>query len=462
MFKRFGRVHLIVGWLPITVFTITGLGLVALAVGYCLARQWKALGQRLAVALISAAAGLLATWLVSDVFMLFEVSLGWMVILTVAAGIGALSFVIACLVADRGFKRILSSLMIVPVILATALRIDMIYGEYTTFGSIFSVPIYPRLEPNKTTTAQMSLEQWRDSAAQGHLPKHPAKGESYSVRIPNPASHFSARAADIYLPPAALSSKPPALPVFVLLAGQPGSPDRLFTASGLQQMMDAYAANHDGLAPIVVSPDQNGATTHNSLCVDSPVYGNAETYLTRDVPDWIKSELPVSESPRMWAIGGFSQGGTCATQLAPRHPHLFGAILPVDGELAPQQGSQDDMIRDYFHGDRKAYQEQVPTTAIARHAPSNQVLFTGAGSRDPRSIRNMITIAKAAREAGMDVVAATAQGSGHDWHAVRSTWEPALEWLGERMGLGPMTKSMDQYTAIQLIDISQQQGKEQA
>ena len=132
------------------------------------------------------------------------------------------------------------------------------------------------------------------------------------MRIPNDRSQFSARPANIYLPPAALSEKPPALPVFVLLAGQPGSPDRLFTAGSIPAMMDAYAAQHDGLAPVVVSPDQNGSSFHNSLCVDSPVYGKAETYLSRDVPAWIRANLPVASQPRLWAIGGFSQGGTCS------------------------------------------------------------------------------------------------------------------------------------------------------
>lgn len=103
--------------------------------------------------------------------------------------------------------------------------------------------------------------------------------------------------------------------------------------------MNAYAAKHDGLAPIVLVPDQNGEATHNSLCADT-TQGNAETYLTTDVVNWAKKMLPVAKSARMWAMGGFSQGGTCTTQLVPRHPEIYGAMLPVDGELKPTNGQR--------------------------------------------------------------------------------------------------------------------------
>ena len=213
-------------------------------------------------------------------------------------------------------------------------------------------------------------------------------------------------------------------------------------------MMDAYAAQHDGLAPVVVSPDQNGSSSHNSLCVDSPVYGKAETYLSSDVPAWIRAELPVASQPRQWAIGGFSQGGTCSTQLGARHPDVYGSMLPADGELEPTQGRQEQMIRDYFGGDRKRFLAQVPARAMLERAPSRQLLFTAAGSNDKESQHTMLVIAKAANQAGMKVRAVITQGSGHDWHTVKTAWKPGLEWVGESMGLGPMSRPVEDFPNI--------------
>ena len=117
-------------------------------------------------------------------------------------------------------------------------------------------------------------------------------------------------------------------------------------------------------------PSSSRPTRTASLCADTTKVGRAETYLTVDVPRWIKAHLPVSRQARDWAIGGFSQGGTCATQLGPRHPDIFDSIIAVDGELKPTAGSVEHMVAEYFNGDRSAYEAQVPANAIADHAPS--------------------------------------------------------------------------------------------
>ena len=442
------KVHLTQGWLPASLFSLTALALIVLTLTGLTHGRWRTLLRQVAIALGIGGLGLLATWLVSDVFMLFGVSLGWMVIISVALGFLAVGFAVCILITARGWRRILAALTVLLCLLSTGLRVDIIYGEFTTLGSLFSVSLYPDYRGHETARPAMSVAQWRSLASRGELPSHPSVGRSYSMHIPNSRSQFAARPADIYLPPAALSDKPPALPVFVLLAGQPGSPDRLFTAGAIPAMMDAYAAQHDGLAPVVVSPDQNGASSHNSLCVDSPVYGKAETYLSSDVPAWIRAELPVASQPRQWAIGGFSQGGTCSTQLGARHPHVYGNMLPADGELEPTQGRQEQMIRDYFNGDRKRFLAQVPARAMLERAPSRQLLFTAAGSNDKESQHNMMVIAKAANQAGMKVRAVITQGSGHDWHTVKTAWKPGLEWVGEAMGLGPMSRPIEDFPNI--------------
>ncbi len=442
------KVHLTQGWLPASLFSLTALALIVLTLTGLTHGRWRTLLRQVAIALGIGGLGLLATWLVSDVFMLFGVSLGWMVIISVALGFLAVGFAVCILITARGWRRILAALTVLLCLLSTGLRVDIIYGEFTTLGSLFSVSLYPDYRGHETARPAMSVAQWRSLASRGELPSHPSVGRSYSMRIPNSRSRFAARPADIYLPPAALSNKPPALPVFVLLAGQPGSPDRLFTAGAIPAMMDAYAAQHDGLAPVVVSPDQNGASSHNSLCVDSPVYGKAETYLSSDVPAWIRAELPVASQPRQWAIGGFSQGGTCSTQLGARHPHVYGNMLPADGELEPTQGRQEQMIRDYFNGDRKRFLAQVPARAMLERAPSRQLLFTAAGSNDKESQHNMMVIAKAANQAGMKVRAVITQGSGHDWHTVKTAWKPGLEWVGQAMGLGPMSRPIEDFPNI--------------
>ncbi|WP_407812297.1 alpha/beta hydrolase-fold protein, partial [Staphylococcus aureus] len=89
------------------------------------------------------------------------------------------------------------------------------------------------------------------------------------VTIAGTVSGFSARDAEIYLPPAYFTNPRPELPVLVLLAGQPGAPEDWLQGGRLVQTMDTYAAAHSGLAPVVVVADGTGSELANPLCVDS-------------------------------------------------------------------------------------------------------------------------------------------------------------------------------------------------
>ncbi|WP_240542179.1 alpha/beta hydrolase-fold protein [Bifidobacterium sp. CP2] len=485
------QVSLVHGVLPWTVFAVTACAAVALVISLVIALFRSAPGKFVdsadspapctpasraaafrpvrsvlavpAAALAAGLVGLLLAWFLSDGIMVFGVSLGWPVIIAAAcgfAGLGALTAVIvvanrrrAPRAVARRVTRAIAVVLIPLTLLATGLSIDATFGEYQTVGSLVGYTPYASLESVTVHHASMTVAQWRAAAARHDAPDHPAHGRILTVTIPNTKSHFQARKAMVYLPPAALAKTPPRLPVMELLAGQPGSPGRLIVAGDIAGMMNAYAATHDGLAPVVVVPDQNGADTHNSLCADTS-QGDAETYLTRDVVAWAKRTLPVATAPRMWAIGGFSQGGTCTTQLAPRHPDLYGAMLPVDGELKPTNGSVAEMTRNYFRGRRADYDAQVPVNALAALDPDDAgglALFAGAGERDTDSVRNMRTIAAAARKAGVsEVTEIVVPGTGHDWHAVQAVWRPGVDWFGARTGLGAMTKNVGDYPQVEV------------
>ena len=132
----------------------------------------------------------------------------------------------------------------------------------------------------------------------------PATGTVSTVAIPGTKSRFAARDAWIYLPPAYLTTPRAELPVIMLMAGQPGEPRDWFEAGKLGAVMDAFAAQHQGLAPVVVVVDHLGDRFANPGCVDSP-QGNVFTYLTPDVPDWIKANLQVAPDTQSGPSAGF-------------------------------------------------------------------------------------------------------------------------------------------------------------
>jgi len=255
------------------------------------------------------------------------------------------------------------------------------------------------------------------------------------VDIPATESGFPARGAYVYLPPAAFAAEPPALPVVVAMAGQPGEPADIFRAGQVDRILDEVAAEHDGLAPIVVVPDQLGDPTVNPMCLDGP-YGASETYLTVDVPDWIRASLNVSEDPADWAVTGFSQGGTCSLQLAAAHPELFGALLDIAGEEAPSLGTVEETIERGFGGDADAYRAATPEAILAANAPyEDSVALFAAGEHDRKYSASMRAMSALAAEAGMAVTVLVSPGTAHDWNTARYGLREGFARLLPRWGI---------------------------
>lgn len=461
------NISLVDGWFPATLFSITAV-LAAILLGIAI---WEMIGGSrgggkraiavvacpMVIAVIAGIVGLVIAWLLSDVFVVFGVELGPRVIAWAGCGCAIVGFAVSHVMLHRGVLRAVAVILVVCAVFSTATGIDQAYGEYATIGSLFSQDSYREADLTEMAKRSdlISVTQWRQEAADGSISDIPAHGEVSKVNIPATTSHFEARQALVYLPPAALvtAKHKPALPVILMMSGQPGSPGRVFAAGGIQTMMDDYAQHHDGLAPIVIAADQLGDDSHNTLCVDSPVYGKALTYLTKDVVDWVKTNLPAAWQAQDWAIAGFSQGATCSLQIGANHPDLFGTIIPTGSELKPTNGSESSMISRFFHGDRTAYEKQIPINAIRNHAPSNQTLVIGAGERDRESVRNVELIAPVAQQEGMHVTAVESLGNAHDWHAVRDTLRYGLVVFGYNTGLSDAKPKLADYPNLKRITI---------
>lgn len=461
------NISLVDGWFPATLFSITAV-LAAILLGIAI---WEMVGGScgggkraiavvacpMVIAVIAGIVGLVIAWLLSDVFVVFGVELGPRVIAWAGCSCAIIGFAVSHAMLHRGVLRAVAVILVVCAVFSTATGIDQAYGEYATIGSLFGQDAYN--EADLTGMAKrndlISVTQWRQEAADGSISDIPAHGEVSKVNIPATTSHFEARQALVYLPPAALATAKhkPALPVILMMSGQPGSPGRAFAAGGIQTMMDDYAQHHGGLAPIVIAADQLGDDSHNTLCVDSPVYGNVLTYLTKDVVDWVRTNLPAAWQAQDWAIAGFSQGATCSLQIGANHPDLFGTIIPTGSELKPTNGSESSMISRFFRGDRTAYEKQIPINAIRNHAPSNQTLVIGAGERDHESVRNAERIAPVAQQAGMHVTAVESLGNAHDWHAVQDTLRYGLAVFGCNTGLSDAKPKLADYPNLKRIAI---------
>src|SRR5262249_13341335 len=258
-------------------------------------------------------------------------------------------------------------------------------------------------------------------------PAMPTTGAVYQADIPGVTSGFTARNAYIYLPPAYQATPRPQLPVLVLLAGQPGDPRNWVDSGQVQAMMDDFARQHHGLAPIVVMPDDLGSFFANPLCLNSRL-GNVQTYLTVDVPNWITSHLQVRPPEQGWAIAGLSHGGTCAIQLSTQAPRLYRFFVDISGQLEPTLGSSQLTISRAFGGDAVAFARGGPAVALARtRVPRSAGVFV-AGASDGVYTPGQRSMYLAAQRAGMDVTFMYLPG-GHDWRVGRDGLAHNVGWL---------------------------------
>lgn len=425
-------VQVIGGPIPVVLWVLSGVALVALLV------RPLPPGRRARWALVAAAAlvvgaavGLLVCWLVGDVANAFDVALSPVSRAWVAAGFAGVAVAAVSLARSRPARRAGAVGAAVLFVLVGAVGVNADFGQYPTLASIVGASSFPDL-PGAALDAQRTSTAPAGAAVSGE----PGKGLVGAVTIPATVSHFAARQALVYLPPAALVPDPPALPVLVMLSGQPGSPENLFLAGHVDSELDAFAEEHSGLAPIIVVPDQLSAPDVNPMCVDSAI-GNSATYLTVDVPAWIRANLHVEDAPGGWGIAGFSQGGTCSIQLGAAHPELFGAILDISGELEPKVGSPAHTTAVGFAGDSAAYEAAKPLAILSANAPyaATTAIF-GAGALDTKYTPWIATVEKAAAAAGMTTTLLSSPGTAHDWYTVRTVFREALPDLARAWGLG--------------------------
>lgn len=281
-----------------------------------------------------------------------------------------------------------------------------------------------------------------ESAVQSGIPmdsvwtrpvRTPCSGAVTEVEIPGTESGFPARPAVLYLPPAYLTSPRAVLPVMVMIAGQPGRPQDWFSSGRLGSTVDAYAARHDGLAPVVVVVDALGSQDANPLCLDSAL-GNAATYVARDVPAWIEKSLQVSRDPAQWAIGGFSYGGTCSIQLAVNYPAIYPTFLDFLGQDEPSLGDHAGTVAATFAGDERAFAAVNPVDVLrTRQFPELTGVFV-AGAADDEYRPQQQRMFAAAQAAGLNVRYYELPG-GHEGATWGAALEREMDWTGRQLGL---------------------------
>ena len=375
----------------------------------------------------------LAAW--SDATNAFELPLPAAVKWWTIAGFATIGLSIVSLWDSRWWRKAVAILTVLASVLSMGIGINQAFGLDRTLGDILGVNTLgpldhfaPPLKPGQDPPASL-VDTWK---APADMPERGRFGTLSGDNAPRSTAGFKPRNATIYLPPAALVKDPPALPVVVFMMGLPGYPN----PHPMVDVMNEFAAKHDGLAPIVIIADQLGAQNQNPGCIDSAAYGGVETYFNTDIPNWIRGHLRVLPDPKHWTISGYSNGGACAFIYGARHPDIWGNIATASGE--PWSGFGDPKsVEKVFRGDQAAFDANKPQAILAEHpgAYDGHYAIFAAGALDKKYGPANKVSAGLAEAAGFTTTYYLVPNATHTGPGLRGGLEKAFDVLYPHLGL---------------------------
>ena len=427
---------LLSGPLPWLLYAAGVAGLVGLLWGR--GRTWWRLKVPLAVGLGLVVAVVVELVVDHALDLFYPEDLGWAAL--VAIGLIVLAVALALLKESAWRRRWIALIAAVGVLLGSLTLVNSYFSYYPDVGSLFGQAGGDVTNlPSKTHPTGPSSDVSRPPATgpiEARWTPQPGlrtQGTLSQVTIPGTVSGWNPGRPDwVYLPPAAYADNAPDLPVLMLLPGDPGSPDSWAVNLKVGDLLDAYAAQHHGLAPIVIIADSRGAY-QDPECVDSKV-GHVFTFLTKDVPVWVAANVPhaVTDTTK-WAVGGLSAGGTCGLQLVVNAPQVFKTFVNYSGLDFIAWSGVADAIAGLFDGDAQAYAAVNPKDVLQNKKFPDAAGFVSVGDQDGTRT-DLEEGVRLARAAGLTISFQVVSG-GHTGPTWSAGLVASLPWLGQRLGL---------------------------
>lgn len=235
----------------------------------------------------------------------------------------------------------------------------------------------------------------------------------------------------IYLPPGydAAARAGRRFPVLYLLHGSPGWPKLFWDAGRLGVDLDQLVASGRVRPFLVVAPGGgDGSLTGDTEWANTP-RGRYED-LVIDTVRAVERRWPTIRSRRFRVLGGDSEGGYAAVNVALHHPNLFGAVESWSGyfvqhSVGPFGAASRAMLRANSPADY--------VSALApqlRRDPLRAFLYVGRG--DP-GLADVSRFAIALRRAGAHVEFAAFPGK-HSWRLWRAQVPRMLRFASDSFG----------------------------
>jgi enterochelin esterase-like enzyme len=258
-------------------------------------------------------------------------------------------------------------------------------------------------------------------------------GSLQRVLVPSPALGGRKQEAYVYLPSGYNLHPHRRYPVLYLLHGFPGRPLAFLETVQMGIVDDTLTATHRAQPLILVMPFGSTGTFNDEEWVNGVSPRNDwATFVSRDLVRAIDRNYRTIPSRAGRAIGGLSEGGYGAIDIALQHPGEFSMIESWSGYERP------DPIRSLFGSNLQLLAANDPRLLLPRVAPELRKLGTYvwfySGSTDRLQPQN----AAFARELGRARLPHTyfVLHGGHNWAIWRREASAAYLAAALRLGRG--------------------------
>jgi S-formylglutathione hydrolase FrmB len=261
------------------------------------------------------------------------------------------------------------------------------------------------------------------------LPPLPAPGQRVQrYTVTGAQSHISAEVL-VYLPPGYEPAAAKKYPVVLALHGFPGSPDGFLQSLLLGQTVDELTFARQLGPSIVVLPEINSPVSLDTECVDAPNTAGpqAETWLARDIPEWVVGHFHVQTARTSWATLGYSFGGWCSALLGLRHPDVFAASIVIGGYFRPDFSRSYDPLTPGSPASRG-----YDLIRIARTNPPPLAMWVMASRTDSLAYPTTAQFLHEVRPP-LSVTTVLLKSGGHRVSVFMPFLRTSLSWLGQTL-----------------------------
>ena len=224
-------------------------------------------------------------------------------------------------------------------------------------------------------------------------------------------------------------------PVLEAFHGYPSSPLNWEKIFKIRQAIDHQVQAHAVRPTLVVMPQIEIPSGVDTEGVNgAPGDPQVETWLTRDVPDWVATHFRVQQNRDAWATIGDSAGGFDAAMATILHPSQYGAGIVLGGYFRPDFGP---FYEPFTPKSPQGGYYDLPR--VAAHHPPPVSLWVETSHADPLSYGSSARFLHDTR-APTAVHAVILRNAGHRDSVWIALLPQALRWLGSTVrGFHPST-----------------------